>query len=1005
MTKMNFGKNFFETTLHSLGDGVVAADLDGLICYFNQSAERITGWKAEEVLDHKLSGVMKINTEQEDNLIIDIFKEVIANNRTVGLKNNSVLTLKSGEQRYISASHAPIVNENGVVVGLAMVFRDITRIKQYQKELDLERRNFQTLFNTVPSGMVVMEKTAEIIEINSSALKIFHKTKSEAMVQKFGDFCCCIHRRDSDQGCGFGEYCKTTCEINRLCQAVFMTGAAQSTIKMRHQSQLGPNIKSMWLNITTLPVLIANRTVVMLSMNDITIEENAMEEIAKSRDFYLTLFEHFPVLIWRIGLDGQCNYLNQTWFEFTGRPPEEEMGGGWLANVHPQDQEMLAEKFNGINRQRNSFELEYRLKRYDGEYRWMLVAGRPLDDFEGNHIGFIGCCYDITAIRQAELTLSRFRLLSERASDIMLFMNLQGEIVEANEAAVKAYGYSKRELLFKTIFDLRQSDDCDWIKSQIKKAEEESLLFETMHYRKDGTAFPVEVSAGAVTGDQKLVLSVVRDITERKKVETAMKNAKEIAEKANRAKSEFLANMSHEIRTPLNGVIGMTDLTLMTSLSFEQRDNLNIVKNSANVLLNVLNDILDFSKIEAGKLQISKVEFNFPDFINRIIKTYIPIAKDKGLKLNWEIDPFISPVLVGDIHRLQQILANLLNNAIKFTDSGEVSLLVTRTQETGSFSGLTFCISDTGIGISPEEKVTLFEVFSQVDGSITRKYGGTGLGLVIVKRLTEMMGGTVWVESQKGKGSRFYFSIPLNEGCNQPDLPPKPQFPSPVKQNDNRRILLVEDDVVNQAVTTRALEMKGYQVEVANNGREALEVLNHTFDLILMDIQMPELDGIETTRLIRDNKRRIPIIALTAHALKGDRERFLAKGMDDYLKKPIDINELYHAIEKAFERSTDLSINGNKEKKNSVAIDSYPQTLLDLRTQLENAFNLGNLKKIENYAKLIKSNAEEMDEKDIKNLAFKIQLTLRKGRLNEAAEHFTMLNHEINQLIERGKIQ
>lgn len=988
----------FSNILGSLGDGVIATEMTGTIIYLNQAAERITGWEANKAINRNINEVMKINTDEEDDLISGIFDEVTKNGQTVGLKNDSVLTLRNGERRYISASNAPLIDENGQISGIVMVFRDINRIKQFEKELDTERQNFKTIFDTNPSGMVIVDESGQILEINDSALDFFMKNKNEVLFERPGNIFGCIHSQESTKGCGFGEYCQTECLLNKMIQNVFSNASNRENAKVQYHFLKNAQINSLWLNVSVVPMMVDNRLVAALSLANITLEKKAIEDIARSRDFYLTLFEKFPIMIWRSGLDGKCNYFNQTWLEFTGNPLESEFGDGWLANVHPQDKELVVNNFMDFFTQERAFELEFRLKRYDQEYRWVVFSGRPYQNFDGSFAGFIGCCYDITAIRQAEISLSRYQLLSERALDIMFFISTTGEIIEANEAAVKAYGYTREELLTKTIFDLRNSNDVNLILDQIKLADQESIIFQTMHYRKDGTSFPVEVcSGGAVIGDQKLVLSVVRDITERKKVEEALKQAKEIAEAANKAKSEFLANMSHEIRTPLNGVIGMTDLTLRTQLTSEQRENLNIVKNSANVLLNVLNDILDLSKIEAGKLQISEIQFDFNDFISKILKTYTPLVNAKGLQMEWEIEPDITPIIIGDSHRLQQIISNLIDNAIKFTDSGSVSLKVIEESKNEETIRLRFCISDTGIGISPEEEAKLFNAFSQVDSSITRKYGGTGLGLVIVKRLTEMMGGSIWVESEKGKGSHFYFSIPFKRGDLIQEKAERTNVLVDQKLNITH-ILLVEDDAVNQVVATRALEMKGYQVEVANNGREAMKMLNDSFDLILMDIQMPEMDGIETTRCIREQERtsgkHIPIIALTAHALKGDRERFLAIGMDDYVSKPIDMSKLYQAIERA------VCYQGKTlKKKNEEDVDSETK-IKDLRKfweQLQFAFQANDIKNIENYASAVKIQADSLNKLSIKNLAFKIQLAVRKGKISEVSDLIESLKVELEK--------
>ena len=370
---------------------------------------------------------------------------------------------------------------------------------------------------------------------------------------------------------------------------------------------------------------------------------------------------------------------------------------------------------------------------------------------------------DMTEHRQARDVLKKYELIWEKVRDIILVVDKDGRIIEANEAAIRTYGYDRRELLTKTIYNLRS--DMNAVRLQLENASEYGVIFETTHYRKDGSFLPVEESIhSTMLGDNKIAISIIRDITERKQVEFEMQRAMEATKAACKAKSEFLANMSHEIRTPLNGIIGMLDLTMLTDLSNDQLDNLTTAKNCAKSLLKIINDVLDFSKMEAGKLTIENVEFNIKVLIEKIVKVHFYRAKEKGIDLTYQLPIDLPCFLVGDPDRLQQVLNNLLSNAVKFTDRGCVSLTVKVNVCMNTFVRLHFSVADTGIGISNDEMSKLFKSFSQIDGSQTRRYGGTGLGLAISRQLIEMMGGNLKVESGKEKGSIFSFDLKFEVG-------------------------------------------------------------------------------------------------------------------------------------------------------------------------------------------------------------------------------------------------
>jgi PAS domain S-box-containing protein len=646
-----------------------------------------------------------------------------------------------------------------------------------------------------------------------------------------------------------------------------------------------------------------------------------------------------------------------------------------------------------------------------------------------------------------ESTEERYRLLFERSLAGVIRMTVEGKTLDCNEACARIFGYASREeLLASPVVNrhLNPEDRQGFIAKLV--AEKTVTNFEHCLRRKDGATIWVLSNTSMLApkeGQPQMFEGTLIDITERHRAEEVLREAKEAAEAANKAKSEFLANMSHEIRTPMNGIIGMTELALETKLTTEQREYLKMVKNSADSLLTVINDILDFSKIEAGKMELDRKTFNLRERLDETVGVLAILTSNKGLELICDIGHDVPEMLVGDAMRLRQVVTNLLGNAIKFTDRGEVVLQVRVERKEGRDLSLHFSIRDTGVGVPLEKQKAIFEAFVQADSSSTRRHGGTGLGLAICSRLVGMMGGKIWLESQPGVGSTFHFTtnleisdvlVPQAEHSNETSLedipvlivddnqtnrrileatllqwkmkpilaangdaaltllhqmreagsPPllllvdgqmptmdgftlagkikeDPRLPvatvmmltsggqpgdgarcrqlgisgyltKPVRQAELREailnvldmtrqqeaalvtrhslretrrhlnVLLAEDNAINRELAVRLLSKRGHVVTVASNGKEALDMLEkQAFDVILMDVQMPEMDGFQATAAIRRKEKatgaHVPIIAMTAHAMMGDRERCLASGMDGYIAKPVQPEELIRVAE------------------------------------------------------------------------------------------------------------
>jgi len=512
-----------------------------------------------------------------------------------------------------------------------------------------------------------------------------------------------------------------------------------------------------------------------------------------------------------------------------------------------------------------------------------------------------------------------FRLLTEYGTDIIQAFKENGTIVYQSLSHTAILGYDRNELLGKSVFDLFHKEDmAQWEKLSASLLRGEGVQSFVHRFRhKDGHYQYFESKCINLLSNKALKAIVINayDITERRLVEVELKRAKESAESANKARSEFLARMSHEIRTPMNAITGLTDLTLQTELDAGQRENLQTVKESSRHLLEIINDILDFSKIEVGKLVLEPVDFDLNGMLGRMMRIFSDRAREKEIDLFLDKADDVPEFIKGDPVRLRQILVNLLNNAFKFTGKGGIRLGVEcgmRDPESRNRIPLLFSVKDTGIGIPRDKQNEIFQVFTQAESSTIRRYGGSGLGLAICKRLAELMGGSVQVESEEGKGSTFLFSAIFELGdekkarvAEQAELSGAPDH-----RTISLNILLAEDNLTNADVTTQILEELGHAIITVTNGKQVLSMLSQKhFDLVLMDIEMPEMDGLEATRRIRggeagEKNQHIPVIAISAHALTEFREKCRLSGMNDFIAKPVGFSELSRVIKKNISDST-----------------------------------------------------------------------------------------------------
>jgi PAS domain S-box-containing protein len=630
--------------------------------------------------------------------------------------------------------------------------------------------------------------------------------------------------------------------------------------------------------------------------------ERFAEKLRVTETRFQALADHTPMLIWRADIDGQATYFNRGWQDFTGQTLEELLGMGWIGVVHPEDLSQAIESIVENRLSRKPFVWEYRLRRYDGIFRWLLIQGAPMAESDGSCSGWIGSCLDITDRKRAE---NLFRVMVELAPFGVLLIKPDGTIELANALAEQILQQSRDGLLNTNIDEILMGglplDDASQMNYgsmtciELNKVRREEVTATT----RDGHILSLEIGLTPIRMENgNFIMLSVQDIGEQLRSRQAINHAKELAEAANLAKSNFLAMISHELRTPINGILGMCELLAKSNLQRQQTEYVELIQYSSDTLLSVIRNILDVSKIEVGKFELEATPFSLRQQINNTLQPLKHKSNSKGLTLSWTIAEEIPDYLIGDGERLGQILTNLVSNSIKFTESGTIQIDLQCEDWADDLVMIKGTVKDSGIGISREHRERIFLAFEQVDASRNRAHDGAGLGLAIVSKLVELMNGRVWVESEIGEGSCFHFAVELawaGEDARNEQAAHISRILSP------SRILIAEDNPVSQRVMVESLRLEGHDVHVVGTGKQAIDSwLNGMYDLILMDVRMPEMDGLEATRQIRfmeeSNGCHIPIIALTAQAMRGDAEQCLAAGCDAYHSKPVRRKELIRTM-------------------------------------------------------------------------------------------------------------
>jgi len=871
----------FRQLVESTPDGLLILDSESRIVFVNSRAEAMFGYRREELSGQPLSCLII----RAADWATYIAGEPDCHDPAPGVeaeglrKNGGVLPVGLAFSRLVS----------GVQLLTCVAVRDLTERKRIEADLKRTEEQYAVLFNSGNDGAFVLELgengPGKIIEVNAIACEWLGYTRKELLDRYIWE----LHTPEAFRGlAAVGE------RLREKQHVLFET---------EYLAKDGRLIPS---EVNARIVCLCGRPAVLAIVRDIDERKKAEIKLQLSERRYRRHVERNAAAFFRISLEGDLLECNDAMVRILGYESQEELKRRpMIEHYHDRAVRAAFTRIVEENQVLNDYELL--LKRKDSTLvcalvNMTLVVEDGVSMIEGTGI-------DITERKRIENELRTLASVVEASTDLIGIASIEGEVLFVNQAGRRILGLGPAQ-------PVRGSRISDYIPEEDRQYALGSvlpLLFQDGQWASEtrfrhsvtGTVIPMLQSSFFITDVQTNtrtgIATICRDLTQRKREESELQAAKQAAEAGNRAKGQFLANMSHEIRTPMNGILGMAHLLLKTELSSKQRRYAEAVCASVESLLAIVNDILDLSKLETGKIELEKTEFELTQVVTKGTQMLALEAERKGLQLSYGIAPDVPRLLRGYPVRLRQVVSNLFANAVKFTPAGQVCIRVGVVTQDDRAAMLRFTVEDTGIGIPEGLATKVFSPFVQGDPSTTRKFGGTGLGLTISKQLAECMGGEIGFESQAGKGSSFWFTASLEK---QPKVISVSEPPAALPENrathDNprTRILLAEDHPVNSEVMLAILGQLGYQAKAVPDGREAVKALQAmSYDLVLMDCQMPEMDGYEATRMIRDPSTgvlnpRIPIIAVTACAMVGDREKCIEAGMDDYLSKPVGPDKL-----------------------------------------------------------------------------------------------------------------
>ncbi len=896
--------------------------------------------------------------------------------------------LRNNNHKLSKLNRKLVESNNDLVATEEEIRAQLEHISDLQAEVESRERQLRELVETATDMIYELDETGKFSYVNPVLESVTEFTQQELLAKKYWEL---VHPDERE-------------EVVKFYMAQRKERQATSFLRLRICTKSN---KAIWIDQNVRMFFKQNWAYkVSVVARDVTKLREAELRVADSERLFRTLAENAPVGIFEADAQGKPIYVNKRWCLLSGMSEEQLMKEGWTASVAPEFIDQIYVEWEKALANNRELDIEVRWitpASVNGE-TWVNTRCIALRDDKNVVTGFLATAIDITALKLAQQKLAEseklYRLLATNSKDLITLYRADDNATRVfiSPSVKDILGYAPEELIGRSPFDIILEEDAQGMRDVTHRVTMSGrpAAVEYRIRKKDGTVIWMESNSHPFfDADGKMIgfQTSARDITQRKEFQRELILAKERAEEATKTKSQFLSMMSHEIRTPMNAIIGLSNLLLADNPRQDQVDSLELLKFSGHNLLAILNDILDFSKIEANKVTLEYVDFNLEESIANIVKMLEPKADEKGIKIAYSYDPRLPKEVKADPVRMSQVMTNLISNAVKFTEKGTVTVDVRHGVPSQQLNGLEyfffdFRIKDSGIGIPEDKLQTIFESFSQAAGDTTRKFGGTGLGLTITRRLINLMGSEIHVSSKLGEGSDFHFTLKLERGRIIKPEPKNIDKTSSILKDRGIEVLLVEDNRVNQVVATNFFRRWGVKYDIANNGKEAVDmVTKKIYDMVFMDLQMPEMDGYQATHAIRQMKdsyfKKLPIVALTASAMISMRDKVMASGMTDFMTKPFQPEDLQAIILKytSPEKSEGIGSIAN-------SLDMYTEGNMDFKKEL-----IGHLiKNIEELTSALQSSVQMKDASLFHAAAHKCRTTL------------TMLgDHELLKVVDEVK--